>query len=753
MNKKIKTGIALILFTSMAYAASGPTDFVLPAEHYGKWGFITVEGQWKIQASFERAFHFTEGLAAVKYDGRWGYIDHTGAWRIKPRFEEARPFKEGLAGVMLMDKWGFIDRSGQWVIKPAYRAVSSFSDGMALVKSAGGYRFIDQGGHLIIAEQFRKALPFADGLAFVVYAGYKGYIDQRGNWMIRHNYEEAYSFSEGRALVKKDGRYGFIDKNGLMVIEPVYEDAGFFREGYAPVKTGGKWGYINRAGRMVISPRYDRAYPFLNGYAIVKRMGNYGMIDRNGTWKLNPMYKGLGYLARCTSLKEMIEKRVSEGLESWQLKREFEKTEDYLARTARENMEAEVKNLTREAVQYYAKLYVRLEESEIGLYDADLERFYVRIPGAYPIRLPVPIRYAPDLKKHWNEVKIRGVDYAVRGDRFIINSLTAEYGGKEFVYSSKEDLNFSNHPAFNLNLPDLEIKVPAISLKAVKYLPAVPAGLSDVDRDIPETNLINDKTFALVIGNEDYSSHQQDLSDESNVDYAASDARVFSEYLSRTLGVPSDNITLLINASAGQMRRGLSKMRAIAKAYGGEARIIFYYAGHGLPDPETRVPYLIPVDVNGSDLEYAVNLENAYNTLTEFKADRITVFLDACFSGGGRNGSLVPSRGIRVKPKSPFVLGNLIVFSATRNNQRAYAYREKAHGMFTYYLLKGLQRSGGRITYGELADYIHTNVSRKSILINEKEQEPELFISPALESEWEKMHFYEGDPLPVASER
>ena len=93
------------------------------------------------------------------------------------------------------------------------------------------------------------------------------------------------------------------------------------------------------------------------------------------------------------------------------------------------------------------------------------------------------------------------------------------------------------------------------------------------------------------------------------------------------------------------------------------------------------------------------------------------------------------------------------LFFITPDDQRAYAYREKAHGMFTYYLLKGLQVSKGRITYGELADYIHTNVTRRSILINEKEQEPEIFVSPALESKWEDMQFFKDHTLPIARDR
>jgi hypothetical protein len=268
-------------------------------------------------------------------------------------------------------------------------------------------------------------------------------------------------------------------------------------------------------------------------------------------------------------------------------------------------------------------------------------------------------------------------------------------------------------------------------------------GQSDVDMDIPVTNVQNKTTFAVVIGNEDYSSFQMDLNTDMNVEFASIDAQTFSKYLISTLGIPKTNITLLVNATAGQMRQAIARLSAIAEAYEGEAELIFYYAGHGLPKPATDEPYLIPVDVSSSNLDYALKLEDVFNKLSEHETKRVTVFLDACFSGGARNQGLVAARGVRIRPKSPFVLGNLIVFSASSEDQTAHPYREKAHGIFTYYLLKGLQVSNGEMSYGELEDFVRTNVMRKSVLVNNKVQIPEVKVSPIFENTWRDMQFSE----------
>jgi hypothetical protein len=83
--------------------------------------------------------------------------------------------------------------------------------------------------------------------------------------------------------------------------------------------------------------------------------------------------------------------------------------------------------------------------------------------------------------------------------------------------------------------------------------------LSDVDIDIPVTNQIKSNTYALIIGNEDYSSFQTGLTSEVNVDFAINDARIFKEYCYSTLGIPEKQIKFLANATAGQMNQGIVK--------------------------------------------------------------------------------------------------------------------------------------------------------------------------------------------------
>ncbi|MDZ7604764.1 MAG: hypothetical protein U5K79_04070 [Cyclobacteriaceae bacterium] len=48
--------------------------------------------------------------------------------------------------------------------------------------------------------------------------------------------------------------------------------------------------------------------------------------------------------------------------------------------------------------------------------------------------------------------------------------------------------------------------------------------------------------------------------------------RTFKKYLISTLGVPEENITLLINATAGQMKQSIARLSALAAAYEGEAQ-------------------------------------------------------------------------------------------------------------------------------------------------------------------------------------
>ena len=85
---------------------------------------------------------------------------------------------------------------------------------------------------------------------------------------------------------------------------------------------------------------------------------------------------------------------------------------------------------------------------------------------------------------------------------------------------------------------------------------------------------------------------------------------------------------------------------------------------------------------------------------------------------------------------------NLVVFSASSETQSALPYEEQGHGMFTFYLLNKLKESSGKISLGELYDYISEEVSLNSLKINQTEQEPNVIFSPTIENKWRNWQLY-----------
>lgn len=108
------------------------------------------------------------------------------------------------------------------------------------------------------------------------------------------------------------------------------------------------------------------------------------------------------------------------------------------------------------------------------------------------------------------------------------------------------------------------------------------------------------------------------------------------------------------DATFNDMKAEVNWMTTVANAYGGKARIIFYYAGHGIPDAATKSAYLLPVDGFGSDVSTGYSLDKLSATLGELPAEQVTVFLDACFSGSQRDGKNMASaaRGVAIKAKT-----------------------------------------------------------------------------------------------------
>ena len=254
---------------------------------------------------------------------------------------------------------------------------------------------------------------------------------------------------------------------------------------------------------------------------------------------------------------------------------------------------------------------------------------------------------------------------------------------------------------------------------------------SAVDTDIPVTNASSPNTFAIIFANENYKN-------VASVPFAKNDGTIFQKYCQKTLGIPASNIHYVENASYNDIRIQLAWLKDVCDAYEGNASVLVYYAGHGIPDEGTKSAYLLPVDGDGRYVQSAYKLDDMYQKLGAMNTKSVTVFMDACFSGSKReNGMLASARGVAIKAKSGVPQGNMVVFSAAQGDETAYPNNDEQHGIFTYYLLKKLQETKGDVTLLDLGDYITTNVRQQSIVKNGKPQTPCVIPSASLGTEWQ----------------
>ena len=592
--------------------------------------------------------------------------------------------------------------------------------------------------------------------------GYKA----NGIWIIDPEYDRAEAFSESMAVVRKDGKYGYIDVSGRLVIPVKYQDAGSFSAGLAPVCLYGKYGYVDKSGEMVVPFKYSYAFPFSEGLAAVELNGKVAYIGPDGKTVIpymldsgKPFKDGIAevtvdgqtkYMDKVGNIfdevseafssfsgfaRHMIEEKVN----AWQKKGRYEKTADWMARVNESTRQHMVDSLLGIAQSEYIAFMSKNVggQQTIVDYDADGEIFLIQDSYFGSLLVPVPIAEAENFETSFSSVS-RTPYYAIQNDGLGLREMTYTLpDGRQYRYDNSSDLTFA--------MADIEYEFDAIDINAVPdnamadkgsqqiTTRQISVGTSDVDKGIPEASEVNDRLFAVIIANEDYQR-------EVDVNFAVNDGNTFGEYCRKTLGIPEQNIHIVENATLNNILAEVDWITKVAEAYQGEAGLIFYYAGHGIPDESTGDAYLLPVDGYGSNINTGYKLDNLYASLSSAPSRYTYVFLDACFSGAERGGSMIASaRGIAIRAKASAPKGNMVVFSAAQGDETAYPYKEKGHGMFTYYLLKKLQESGGDVPLGELSDYVRSEVRKQSIVSNSKMQTPTVTASPAMHDSWQTL--------------
>lgn len=446
-----------------------------------------------------------------------------------------------------------------------------------------------------------------------------------------------------------------------------------------------------------------------------------------------------------TFAKNYVEKKI----DAWQIKGEFEKTSDYRNRILSER-DNRIAQYTEEAKQLFINSQKPADlraSMTLGRYDSDNEVFLISTPQYGDMFVPVPVKDAPKFKKDW--LKVAAIPaYAIENDELILAGVAFRPNkgkAKQAYYYKRGSATEYSIPEIAFNFKPIEIDAPEASDSGntpgstIRHEKVVVGNISDVDTDIPEGNkTANTNTFAVIISNENYRR-------VASVEYALNDGRSVANYLRRTLGLSDKHIHHIEDATLNDIRNEIDWMKSVGKAYNGDASFIVYYAGHGLPDDANQNGYLLPVDGYGSNVSTALSMNDLANELGAIDSKITLVLLDACFSGAVRSGAMLSSeRGVALKVKPHNVnRGNVVMISASQEDQTASKYDEQGHGLFTYFLLKSLQDTKGRVTIGQLVEDVTNNVNRISVVANNKSQRPAVTASPSISTDWHSIRISE----------
>ena len=226
----------------------------------------------------------------------------------------------------------------------------------------------------------------------------------------------------------------------------------------------------------------------------------------------------------------------------------------------------------------------------------------------------------------------------------------------------------------------------------------------------------NDNALALIVGISDYKRT------DAPAVYADKDAQYFHDYASLKLGISDSNIKTLVNAKAEQGDVILAVkdwMRRSSKP--GKTEVYVFFAGHGLASDDGEQMYLLPYDGRPRLLDdTAILRDRLFADISAANPRSVTVFLDTYYSGTTRGTDmLIASRPIAIKALKQSVPDNFTVMTAARGDQTAKPLEEAKHGMFSYFLMKGMEgeadaNQDNKITAGELHEYVERNVVQQS---------------------------------------
>ena len=169
-----------------------------------------------------------------------------------------------------------------------------------------------------------------------------------------------------------------------------------------------------------------------------------------------------------------------------------------------------------------------------------------------------------------------------------------------------------------------------------------------------------------------------------------------------------------------------------------ETDLVIFFSGHGLASSDGKAKYILPSDADPDLLsKTALSRSELFNQIIELNPKSVTMFFDTCYSGVSRDEEtlLASAKPLRiVADVNNEIPDNFTIFTASKAEQISSGLKEAKQGIFSYYLMKGLEGKADTnkdkdITNGELLAYMDQNVSDKALILG-RQQNPMLLGDP-----------------------
>ena len=214
-------------------------------------------------------------------------------------------------------------------------------------------------------------------------------------------------------------------------------------------------------------------------------------------------------------------------------------------------------------------------------------------------------------------------------------------------------------------------------------------------------------------------------------EFANRDASAFVDYAVRALGVRQESIKLLLDEKADAAEILVAFRNWLpTRVNKGKTDVYVFYSGHGLPSPDGNSLYFLPHEANRDLLDRtAISQSELVEALQRASPKSVTMFIDSCYSGQSRTGEtlLASARPIAVTGKQSSFPPNFTVISASAPDQISSSSPDLKHGIFSYYLMRGMEgeadgNKDGQITVAEMQTYLSERVSRRAMGMNRTQQ-------------------------------